>query len=318
MINCKDDFLYVIGVISNPMRFNIRYKLFNEFCERMNTCPKVKLITVELQQGKRDFITNADIQLRSNSELWEKENLINIACRFLPKTWNYMAWIDTDIEFQNKNWVDETIEQLQLYSVIQLFQHCVDLGPKGETMNVHTSFSSLVVNREEMNNYTKHKYYKNGHTGYAWAITRKAFNDIGGLMDFCILGSADAHMALAFIGEVKKSLHPKLHPNYKKLCIVFEERCDKHIRQNIGYVKGTILHHWHGSKSSRQYSERWNILIDNNFDPIFDIKHAYNGVLILEDGKPKLRDDIRLYFNQRNEDENILKDDTPFVKKNWI
>ena len=36
--------LYVITVISNPARFNTRYRLFNEFCERMYKEENVKLI----------------------------------------------------------------------------------------------------------------------------------------------------------------------------------------------------------------------------------------------------------------------------------
>lgn len=324
-MNCTNDTLYVVSVISNPIRFKKRYELFNDFCERMKKEKGIKLITLELQQNNRDFITDAEIKLKTNCEIWEKENLINIAARYLPHDWKYLAWIDADIEFQNKNWVKETLDELQIYSVLQLFQHAIDLGPNCETMNVHTSFMSLYVNNEKMNNYTKWKNYKNGHTGYAWAITRKAFDDMGGLLDFCILGSGDAHMALSFIGEVEKSLHSKLNNNYKLLCKIFQERCEKYIQRNVGYVKGTILHHWHGSKSSRQYSSRWQILIENDFDPLKDIKRAFNGTWQLDitancaqHNKIKLRDSIRKYFKQRNEDENTLKDNTQFVKIDWI
>ena len=41
--------LYVISVISNPLQFERRYELFNEFVERMNKEKGVKLLTVELQ-----------------------------------------------------------------------------------------------------------------------------------------------------------------------------------------------------------------------------------------------------------------------------
>ena len=99
----KNDVLYVIAIISNPARYDKRYKLFNEFCERMEKECYVKLVTVELQQGLRPFATSAMIKLRTDHEIWYKENLINIAVRHLPHDWKYMAWIDTDLEFQNKN-----------------------------------------------------------------------------------------------------------------------------------------------------------------------------------------------------------------------
>ena len=155
--------LDVIAVISNPARYGRRYQLFNEFCDRMTNEPMVRLMTIELQQGNRPFATNSNIKLRTKHQLWHKENMINIGVNNLPDDWEYMAWIDTDIDFQNKGWCRETIEQLQTYDIVQLFQHAIDLGPTGETMHLHTSFMSLYVNGEPMNNYSKSTNYKNGH-----------------------------------------------------------------------------------------------------------------------------------------------------------
>jgi hypothetical protein len=169
-----------------------------------------------------------------------------------------------------------------------------------------------------MNNYTKSKSYKNGHTGYAFAATRDALDNIGGLIDYAILGSADAHMCLAFIGEISKSLNKGLHSNYKMLSLIFQDRCDKYIKKNIGYVNGTILHYWHGEKTNRQYSSRWEILINNKYDPLRDIKKDCNGVWKLEDEKIKMRDDIIKYFRTRLDDANIMTVDTLFTKAKWF
>ena len=114
----------------------------------MNYEKNVKLITIELQQGCRDFVTNSTIKLRTDDEIWYKENLINIAATHLPNDWEYMAWIDADIEFQNKKWVSETIELLQTYKVLQLFSHAIDLGPKEETLQVHVGFAYQYCNGE--------------------------------------------------------------------------------------------------------------------------------------------------------------------------
>jgi flagellar basal body-associated protein FliL len=43
-------------------------------------------------------------------------------------------------------------------------------------------------------------------------------------------------------------------------------------------------------------------LIDNDFDPEVDIVKDANGLWKLAGNKPKLRDDLRKYFSQRNED----------------
>jgi hypothetical protein len=125
---------------------------------------------------------------------------------------------------------------------------------------------------------------------------------MGGLIDFAVLGSADHHMALAWIGNVNCSMNINLSPNYKLLLNIFQDRCERHIQRNIGYVNGTILHHWHGAKRHRQYKERWQILVENEFDPIHDIKRDWQGLYQLENTKIKLKDDIRRYFRERNED----------------
>lgn len=310
--------LDVVAVISNPVQFDTRYRLFHKFCKYIEKESDVRLLTVELQQRNRPFVTNSQVKLRSDDEIWYKENLLNIGIQHLPKDWEYVAWIDADIEFINESWVRDTIEQLQTYDIVQLFTHAIDLGPKGQVMIVHTGFCYLYVNKEPMNNYVCGTTYKNGHTGYAFACKRSAYDSMGGLLDFCILGSADAHMCLAWIGEVKKSLHSKLNDNYKKMCLAYQDRCERHIKRNIGFVHGSIIHRWHSDKPSRQYSSRWKILLDNDFDPLFDIKKNSKGLYILEGNKAKLRDEIRMYFRQRQEDSIDMKTDYALIKKDWI
>ena len=326
-IKYKDDFhsvkcltntaiLYVIAVVSNPARFDKRYQLFNEFCERMRNEKRVELVTIELQQSARPFVTDSKIKLRTDHELWYKENLINVAVQRLPRDWEYMAWIDSDLEFQNKNWARETLEQLQTYKVVQLFSHCLDLGTKQEALQVHTGIFYAYCNGEIYTTPTKYGNYF--HVGYAYAIRRDAYDSIGGLLDFAILGSADTHMALALIGNVDVSLNKNLHPNYKKLCKIFQERCEKNIKRNVGYVHGVLLHHFHGNKVDRKYQSRWDILVKNQFDPLVDIYKDSTGLWVLNDSKIKLRDDIIRYFRERNEDCNVMPVDYKYVKAKWI
>jgi hypothetical protein len=306
--------LYVIAVVSNPARFETRYRLFNEFCKRMKHEKNVVLVTVELQQRARPFITDSIIKLKTDDEIWYKENLINIGVQHLPDDWEYMAWIDADVEFQNKNWVSETIEQLQTYKILQLFSHAIDLGVKKETLQVHLGFAYQYVNGEKWLG----PKYSSWHPGYAWACRRSAYDEIGGLMEFPILGSADHHMSLAFIGLVEKYLNSALHPNYKLLCKIFQDRCERHIKRNIGFVHGTILHYFHGNKQDRRYQDRWKILINNNFDPLVDIKKDSRNLWQLEDNKPQLRDEIMMYFRQRNEDSVDMPCDYKYVKGKFI
>jgi hypothetical protein len=306
--------LDVIAVVSNPARYERRYELFKQFVVRMHATPNVRLTTIELQQRARPFITDATLKFRTKHELWHKENMINNAVQRLPEDWEYVAWIDADIVFQNENWAQEAIEQLQTYDIVQLFSHAIDLGPNLEVLQVHTGFMFLYANGIRMNNYRPGTPYKNGHSGYAWACRKSAYNAMGGLMEFPILGSADAHMAMAFIGDTARTINRKLHKNYKDLVLIFQERCERHIKRNVGYVCGTINHFFHGDKQNRKYKERYGILIENQFDPLRDIKKDNNNLWQLEDNKPALRDEIRKYFRQRNEDSKDINQDYTYIK----
>ena len=55
------------------------------------------------------------------------------------------------------------------------------------------------------------------------------------------------------------------------------------------------------SPSARRYSTREQILIRNHYDPNVDIVRRRDGLIELAGKKPRLRDDTRAYFAERNE-----------------
>lgn len=295
-------YLDVIAVLSNPVEYNSRYNLFKEFCVRMRKEPQVRLFTVELQHRNKPFITDANIKLRTSDELWHKENMINIATQNLPRGWEYMAWIDADIEFLRKDWVAETIRQLQHYDIVQLFSNAINMGPNNKYLEKYNGFCYQWHQQQKYISPQSNPYKEFWHTGYGFAIRREMYDKLGGLIEFPILGAADHHMCKAWIGRISESFPSEINPNYKTLCENYQKRCDRHLQQNIGYVEGTIIHYWHGKKADRKYRERWDILTNNDYDPLMDIKKDSNNLWILEGNKHKFRDDLRYYFRARNED----------------
>lgn len=300
--------LYVVVALSNPRRFKKRFELYEKFMKRMLKNENLRIYTVECAFADRshkvavhdhvDHPNHTYIQVQSNDEIWHKENLINIGVTRLPANWEYVAWIDADIAFNNEDWVSETLEQLQHYPVVQLFQTAIDLGPDGRALQTHTGFA-YQYNKYAI--YNKEKKYENWHPGYAWAVTRDMWNLMGGLIDISILGAGDNHMAHAFIGTINDTLNLKLTEDYKNHIRQFQEKIKTKIGE-LGYVNGNIVHYWHGKKADRRYFERWNILVSNQYNPVTDIKKDWQGLYALSDNKPKLKRDIQTYFILRNED----------------
>ena len=301
-----DNDLHVIRVISNPARFQSRYRLAREQVERLENTPCVKLYTVECAFGDRQHeVTEAGnprhLQLRTNSEIWIKENMINLGVRnLIPRTAKYIAWIDGDITFDDDTWAQETLHQLQHFEVVQPWTQCVDLGPMGNIMQMFGAFGFAHQRRVKKNKW-QGDYGEYAHSGFAWACTRRFWEAVGGLVDFCIHGSADHHMAFAMIDEVESTIHRGMGFDFHNKLREWEERAVRVTKREVGFVKGFIKHHFHGKKRDRKYRERWQVLIDHKYDPSKDLMYDDAGVIQLT-GKSSLEQDIHFYNRQRSED----------------
>lgn len=305
MSQSPEETLYVIGCISNPARFNSRYRLYRQWESEMLTTKKVKFFTVESAFGNRKYeITvprdNA-LQVKSKSEIWIKENLINLGVRYLfPRDWKYMAWVDCDISFRNENWAEETIHRLQHHNVVQPFEDAIDLGHTG---NILQTFKSFGFRHQEggKKQAKSSDPYPYGHSGFAWACTRSFWEQSQGLLDFAILGSADHHMAWAMIGEVGPTIFGGMPPSYGRRCFEWQQRAVISTKKQVGYTDGRIEHFFHGPKVARQYQSRWKILVDHQFDPDKNLIRDSQGVIHLF-GKPDLEQAIHRYNLSRRED----------------
>lgn len=312
--------LDVVAVISNPCRYESRYNLYRAW-ERYVRYSGARLTTVELAYGNRPFeITTANksfdnqddelpqpgagsvqhIQLRTGHELWHKENMVNVGIARLPRDWKYVAWVDADVVFARPDWVQETLQQLQHYAVVQMFTHSLNLKPNYEAMgSPRKSFMAAYRDGDPLGG---DSYSGLPHPGFAWAARRDAVNMLGGLLDTAILGSADLHMARALVGDVERGLPQGISAGYVEALTTWQDRALRHIQGNVGAMEGLCLHYWHGKRVDRRYNDRWKVLVDTQYDPEFDLKRDWQQLWQMTDRNAQLRDGIRRYFRARNED----------------
>jgi len=300
--------LCAVTTIYNPANYNSRFKLYEEFRKRIKESG-VPLYTVELATGDQEFsVTDKtdpyNIQVRSEHEMWYKENLVNIALKRLPHHWDLVAWLDADILFVRPDWVSLTKQKLKQYSFVQMFSHVFDLGPHFEPLGVKEGFVyRYLMGDKKSRGGGQHIITKGiGETGYAWAAQRNVLEALGGLIETSILGSNDYFMAQALVGAVTPEMTRMPDSNYATLLMEWQQRCEKLIQHNIGYVDTAILHYWHGRRKDRGYDNRWRILVENQFDPLVDLKNNEEGLLELTGRSVALRKAIRSYFRSRNED----------------
>ena len=220
--------------------------------------------------------------------------------KLLPEKWKAFAWIDADIEFESVTWASDTLKILNgCCDIVQLFSHAIDMDNSMNCMNIFPSFGFQYIKQRPRGLPGTQNFW---HPGFAWAMTRKAYEKVGGLYQNSILGSGDHNMARGLIEKGRESVNQNATIGYKNNVTEFENKI-KNLR--LGYVPGVIRHYYHGSKANRKYSERWMILVNNMYDPYVHITTNNDGLLIPTKECPKqLLTDILQYFKERNEDDN--------------
>jgi hypothetical protein len=308
---------FVITCVFNPCSYQKRYDLYKNFANHMKD-NGAQLITIECifpKLNQKEFqVTQTDnpyhIQLTSDSIYWMKENLINIAASRLPEHAKWICWLDADIYFHNSNWVSRTIDALDKYSVVQMFETCNFLGPNKEILRTDYSFGYSVVHNKPIDQKKYSEWYP--HPGYGWAMSKYAFQSIKGLPDYDIVGSGDLHFAFSLINKVGNAVEKDLHDEYKSYITNHSQNTYETLKyvanikhkQIIGYVPVNISHYWHGSRKDRQYVDRWKILIHHKFK-YDDIRRTVTGLYIIDN--EILQNDILTYFSKRNEDTNVCE-----------
>jgi hypothetical protein len=278
--------------------------LTREFIQRFEEEESVELFVVEMTYGEQEFqvtdINNKNhLQLRTSVPMWHKENMINLGVKYLlPKDYKAFAWIDADVEFENNNWATDTLKILNgCKDVVQLFSHCVDMNRDNTDIQIVNGFGYSHMKRKE--------YVTRGldfwHPGYAWAITRSAYEKIGEIYDKGVLGSGDSIQAQSYIGKCEKMNNIDYSDDYNRSMLEFQSKA-RNLR--LGYTPGVIRHHFHGTKQNRKYTERWQILMNHKFSPILDVTYDDIGILIpTTHFSSEFKQDILSYFTERKEDE---------------
>lgn len=325
--------LHVVAGYSNHRRYAVRPRLLNLWLEYILDCG-VSLTIVQHTLGERapdlDPETNPHLRrvnlvnLRGPAqyEIWLQYALYNVGFSRLPDTAKYICWQDTDVQHIRSDWVMETLHMLQHHRLGQTWASAVDLDPKQNAVKnewgnwVDRSFCAAWRAGDIDAAPSKAMLQKGStadwrsHTGYSWAIRRDTLRGIGRLLDWLVAGSGDYHMMMGFSGRLREMVKTDLgkgrekaySPSYYRRLLEFADRCDAHVKQDIGVVDGLILHPWHGSKKNRFYGAREAILTEAHFDPDRDITYDASGLPALAGDNRALRDGLRRYNTMRNED----------------
>lgn len=309
--------LFGLTTFFNPSGSTLRRNNYDVF-RRESQRQGLPLVTTELVFGDAPFclVEGRDaeilIQRRSDSILWQKECLLNLALAALPKECTKVCWVDADIVFEDEDWICETESLLDKHLILQPYSACIRL-PEGAGIE---QFPSSGLNREIPQGNDEGTYSQSvcsrmtgfrkrftGATGYVWCAQRALLDEVG-FYDRCIVGGADREMALAALyapGKIPEQNIRSFCPRLRAHLGAWHTRVHRIVRQRIGYRKGVIHHLFHSASQDRRYAERHQILLDCDFDPEADVLIDEQGCLQFAPDRDDLARQIRAYFQSRRE-----------------
>lgn len=314
--------LWGITTYFNPCGYKRRYNNYVTF-RHASRKQNLKLITVELAINDSPFVLKDSmsdilIQVRSNSVLWHKEQLLNVAIGYLPGDCDKICWLDCDLVFENDNWVNELSAKLDgPFIFIQPFETITNLN-EDHTIGYSTvSYTKAISDNLKKSNKKKIK----GTVGFGWAAKLDFIKALGGFYPYNIIGGGDNFVQMILkaanyinnrsIEDLLKNkelsrfnnIHKKHFISYLKTLSTLNVKFINPSR--ISFINGNVFHLWHGNTRDRQYTSRHDILKNHLFDPIEHI--SFNSDNCMEWSKcapKKLQTAIKEYFRARNEDGN--------------
>lgn len=286
--------LHICIPLFNPTSCVSRYENIIKTIQNINLQKSI-IYVVELCYGTQRsgfYYSHQNVKhllFQTDTILWHKENLINLCLSQLPEGWNYFAWIDGDILFNNDLWIESTINLLDKNDILQLFSSCCFLNKQEKIDKTQIGFVNSIFNKTK----------DSGHCGYAWAINKNCYEKIGGLFENAIIGGGDKWITAAFIQRMDEDwlkLQPdNLIKNFKK----YYSKC-KNLKLN--YINQQIFHLYHGELNNRNYYKRHLVLKEAEFDPERHLYKNKNGILDATKFFPNsLKKHIVDYFKSRND-----------------
>lgn len=223
----------------------------------------------------------------TRQSLWQKEAALNLVAKTLPPEVTAVAWVDADVWFTDPNWESQTLNALEEYDIVQMFETCHWTEEDGRIIESLPSCGKSGLPAAGK-----------AHSGFAWAMRRNLWDKVGGLYPYVMSGGADSIMAAAFqrVGN-----WPRVWCHVGQDKIPFLRWMDLFDDVSVGYTPGELVHEWHGSAKNRDYIGRAERLAD--FHVSEHLEFDKRGLLRWTEGAPDTIVKIAAeYFPSRRED----------------
>ena len=276
----------------NPCGFKLRRDNYLQFYEALGDSAE-HLVTVELAFGDAEFhlghLPNR-LGFRVNDVMWQKEALLNIGIQeVLNRGYEYVVWLDADISFLNDDWYGNLQTALPKYNLIQVFDVI-------KRHNDSDAFAVMKGTAASIGNCSP-------ATGFGWGCPTSFFDGGFGLYSNLIIGGGDTLIYSAGHGKLKEWLFKRRYSlAHIEDIVAWSNEWYSRVLGSVGYASNRIDTFYHGDLTNRNYLNRHELLLHNEFDPKVDISKTTEGLLAWASDKPDMHTKLHDYFASRKED----------------
>lgn len=253
----------------------------------------IPVYPIELvRKGCTQELINPYMVVEADSVMFHKENLLNIAVDSLPERHSKVVFLDADVRFNERDWVDRASAAMESADVMQPMEWCFWSSSRNKI-----SAAEQLARGRRLN-------VGNVHPGFATGARRDWLARVGGLYDLAVVGNGDACLwhAVGFsmgLGFSDESLAPYLS-KYRGFD-EYKERVQES-RPRVASLKGCFAGHMpHGTANRRGYVDRHSMLAG-------DLSVRRNDQGIYEWIDASNNEQMERYFLSRDEDNLTTQD----------
>lgn len=231
----------------------------------------------------------------SSDVMFFKENLLNLAATATDA--DKLLFLDTDLLFTARDVISQTEELLDSCDICQPFGTAVWHTKEATVLHARRSAAFALSRGYE----PASMYY---HPGFAWAMTRRTWDFLGGMYDRHILGGGDIALAYSldrrFVDvnlrvRSPDDAHFATTPSYA----TYRHR-GASLRLTVGCLDDVhCIHRWHGDRTLRQYQTRGTYYPLAEGDE-YPLRYRDDGLLEWTDARAS--EAVQRYFESRLED----------------
>lgn len=207
-----------------------------------------------------------------------RENLINVGAGYLPDDWQFMAWIDQHIWWEDPYWFEKAMWLMSHYNIVHLLNGNDFWDIHNKTMYHLDGFARIWT--EVGDRFWMHDPRQ---CGCAWSMRREVYEALGGILDICIGTKCDLYQNYAFAGMTYTSQIG--NQEYADEVAKWQRHAIDVFQKKMWFLDTKIIHFQHcdirdGCKTS-EYNDQIYALMRNNYNPRTDLTRDANRRLRL-------------------------------------